>query len=205
MLKGSEYPPGSHLPSERELMNRLGVGRPAVREAMQALEAMGLARISHGERARVTVLEPQGVFSQIDTAARHLLATSPQTLDQLKEARLLFETGMVRIAANKATEEGIRKLEQKQAELRDSSGDMEKCMAADVAFHNAIAEMSGNSIYIAVSKAMLGWLKDFHMELLYGAHHPEGAVEAMIDHLRRAGKLGRFKPARARNCCDAPA
>ena len=45
--------PGDAMPSERALMERFGVGRPAIREAMQSLANMGLVSISHGERARV--------------------------------------------------------------------------------------------------------------------------------------------------------
>lgn len=44
---------GDPMPSERELMARFGVGRPAIREAMQALSNIGLVSISHGERAKV--------------------------------------------------------------------------------------------------------------------------------------------------------
>jgi DNA-binding FadR family transcriptional regulator len=44
---------GEALPSERELMERYGVGRPAIREALLSLERAGLIVISGGERARV--------------------------------------------------------------------------------------------------------------------------------------------------------
>src|SRR5687767_2162620 len=50
MITSGELQPGDEMPSERELMERFGVGRPAIREAMQALAGMGLVVISHGER-----------------------------------------------------------------------------------------------------------------------------------------------------------
>lgn len=52
-IGSGEFAPGDQLPSERELMQRFQVGRPAIREAMQNLDRMGIIVISHGERARV--------------------------------------------------------------------------------------------------------------------------------------------------------
>ena len=54
-IQTGEIAPGEQLPPERELMEVYGVGRPAVREALQALERSGIVEISHGERARVVV------------------------------------------------------------------------------------------------------------------------------------------------------
>ena len=54
------YRPGAELPSERELMAQMGVGRPAVREAMIKLEQRGLIAIAHGRRARLLDFESSG-------------------------------------------------------------------------------------------------------------------------------------------------
>ena len=48
MIRSDRYPEGSLLPSERDLMTMFGVGRPSVREALFALETMGLVRIVNG-------------------------------------------------------------------------------------------------------------------------------------------------------------
>ena len=56
LILGGEIGPGEALPSEHALMQRFGVGRPAVREALQTLQTMGLITISHGERSRVNAL-----------------------------------------------------------------------------------------------------------------------------------------------------
>ena len=52
-IRAGEFAPGAQLPSERELMEAYGVGRPAIREAMQKLERAGILTITHGERAKV--------------------------------------------------------------------------------------------------------------------------------------------------------
>ena len=49
MIKSGDLAPGSPLPSERELMSSFAVGRPAIREALQNLQRMGLVEIRHGE------------------------------------------------------------------------------------------------------------------------------------------------------------
>ncbi len=83
----TESPPGSLLPSERDLMQRYGVGRPAIREAMHALQQMGLLRISHGERARVVTPTTDAIMEQMTNGFVMMLATNPRGLDELKEAR----------------------------------------------------------------------------------------------------------------------
>ncbi|MEO1200705.1 MAG: GntR family transcriptional regulator [Pseudomonadota bacterium] len=52
-IRSGALQPGDSMPSERALMQSYGIGRPAVREALQSLERMGLIEIRHGERAKV--------------------------------------------------------------------------------------------------------------------------------------------------------
>jgi len=211
MIRSGELRPGDRLPSERELMSRFRVGRPAVREAMQALEAAGLIEIHHGERARVALPNTRGMFDRIGETALHLLQSSPQTLEHLKEARILFEVGMVRIAARKATEDDIGRLRVALEHQRCSAGDPAAFVKADMAFHTAIASISGNPICVVLSEAMLEWLFNFRRDMLrvpgsenitlaehqrlfdaIAAHNEEGAVQAMTGHLTRASELYRI-------------
>ncbi|MFZ9574689.1 MAG: GntR family transcriptional regulator, partial [Limnohabitans sp.] len=102
-INSGEMRPGDQLPSERELMEFYGVGRVAVREALQELARSGIVEISHGERARVVVPTAHVLIRQMAEGTRHLLRMQPQMLDHVKEARLFLETGMVRLAAERAT------------------------------------------------------------------------------------------------------
>src|SRR5689334_9257586 len=81
MIVSGEVATGESLPSERELMARFGVGRPAIREAMQTLANLGLVTISHGERARVRQITPASAMRQVDTVAQLLLSTSANSLE----------------------------------------------------------------------------------------------------------------------------
>ena len=122
-IRAGNYPVGTLLPSERELMARLGVGRPAVREGLQALERMGLIAIVHGEGARVKPLSAESVISQISQTAVHLLAGNSELLEHLKEARLAFEVAMARTAATRATDDDIAMLRSVLEAHRASLGD----------------------------------------------------------------------------------
>jgi DNA-binding FadR family transcriptional regulator len=208
MITSGELRPGDDMPSERELMERFGVGRPAIREAMQALANMGLVAISHGERAKVLQLTAQSILRQVDSSAKIMLSSSKDSLEHLKSARIFFERGMVREAAEKATEADVEYLRSILARQHDLLGDAEGFIQADVELHTSIANISGNPIYAAVSAAMLRWLKEYHTEMLIwtgkekftlaehrkiidriAAHDQAGAESEMVKHLERSRSL----------------
>lgn len=212
IIETGRLAPGDELPSERELMRLYEVGRPAIREALQDLERIGLVTIRHGGRARVAEparsLEP--VLEHLQAGVRHTLMHSPATLEHLKEARLMFELQMARLAARAPAAADIRRLRQRiedQSAVRDDSV---RFLQADGAFHREIAVVTGNPIYSAVSEAVVKWLVDFHAgairtagleQLVLDEHStivdlierrdPEGAAKAMFDHLTRANRLYR--------------
>lgn len=207
-ISTSEFPPGSQLPSERELMTMIGVGRPSIREAMLSLQQMGLIKISHGERARVMKPTPEAVVDQISAAMIMLLATSPRGLEELKEARLWLETALVRMATRNASARDLERLAALIRDLKDARGDHARFVAADMAFHGQIADMSGNSLIAAVTRGMLDWLSRFKHELVsvrgaerltidehekiykaIAAGDAAAASSVMADHITRASEL----------------
>lgn len=209
-IRNGEIHPGDRLPSERALMQSYGVGRPAVREALQSLHSAGLIEITHGERARVAIPDAHSMIDRIGQSMLHLLQTSPSTLAHLKEARLLFEVGMARIAATKATQEDVGILEDCIERQRRSS-DNGEFVKHDMAFHKAVAAISGNSVCTLLSEAMLDWLFQFRRDLLrmpggelitiseherlvkaIAAHLPAEAETAMMEHLTRASERYRI-------------
>lgn len=210
-IQSGEFKVGDRLPSERQLMDEFGVGRPAVREALMAIETMGIIEITHGERARVIEPTSKSIINQVADVGHHLLAGSPASLEYLKEARMFFEVGMVRLAAEKATPDDIARLQAILDEQELVVADQRQLFPKkDMAFHRAIAEISGNPIYAAVSQAVYEWLERFHQALVLtpGAEHVtiaehkeiveqiarhdvEGAAKAVTAHLTRANRLYR--------------
>lgn len=203
MVRDEGYKPGDQMPAERDLMDAFGVGRPVVREAMQRLAGMGMITIQHGERARVEQVDLDSVLNQIDLPARHLLSSSTQNVAHLHEARVFIEAGLVRLAAERATEPDLDGLRRAFAAMREKL-DTEDFLVADMEFHLEIARISGNPIFVAGCRAILQWMADFGHEMLRSkgqrptldehqrilervvAHDPAGAEQAMRSHLTRA-------------------
>lgn len=166
LMESGELRVGDEMPSERELMDRFGVGRPAIREALQALASKGLIAISHGERARVVQPTAHAIIQQMDLPFKLMIAGSAESLENLKNARIFFERGMAREAALKATDEDKRELRACLAQQEQCLGDAEAFINADMAFHTRLASISRNPIFTALSEAILGWLKAYHSHVL---------------------------------------
>jgi len=211
MIRSGEVRPGDRLPSERDLMEQYAVGRPAVREALQSLKSAGLVEIHHGERARVIAPDTRGMVDRIGETMLHLLQMSPTTLEHLKEARILFEVGMVKMAAGAASAGDIGTLRDVLKQQRQRQGDAAEFVKRDMEFHTVIASMSGNSVCVVLSEAMLDWLFKFRRDLLrlpgselitlaeherlltaIAAHDVDEAARAMHDHLTRADERYRI-------------
>jgi GntR family transcriptional regulator, sialic acid-inducible nan operon repressor len=209
-IRRGEFSPGDALPSERELMQAYEVGRPAIREAMQDLQRLGLLDIRHGRRARVASPSINRVVDEIGETMRHVLSSSAATLEHFKEARFIFEMEMVRVAAKKRSASDIARLQATLEAQREASNDLERFVQRDGAFHREIAAISGNPIFPALMEAMFKWLAATYrgavsvpgLEKLSLAEHgqildgiasgnPDIAAKHMADHLNRANDLYR--------------
>jgi GntR family transcriptional regulator, sialic acid-inducible nan operon repressor len=207
-IRSGDLGPGDPLPSERELMRAFDVGRPAVREAMQSLQAMGLLEIRHGGRARVAEPSLGRMVDQMSETMRHLLSHSPASLEHLKEARATFEMEMARIAARRRSDSDLARLVRIVDNQEEARSDPLRFLEHDGQFHREIAAVSGNPIFAALSEAMFGWLANFHVALVrlpggeqltldehrqiiaaIDARDPDQAAKAMLDHLSRANAL----------------
>lgn len=206
LIRSGELKPGDAVPSERDLMERFGVGRPAIREALQSLHQTGLVSITQGERTRVNAISAGTFFDQSNDIARLLLNLAPANLQHLKQARAMFELGIVRLAAESATPADVADLRAVVALQRSQvGGDPLPFIEADMQFHVRIAAISANPIISEASQAMLRWLFEYHTSLLHWsgkeeltlaehadivdqieARAPDRAVAAMRAHLDRS-------------------
>ncbi|WP_037071965.1 transcriptional regulator NanR [Rhizobium sp. CF142] len=208
MIATGELKPGDELPSEGLLMERFGVGRATIREAMRSLGKIGLVSISRGERAKVLQLTANSIFRQVDVTARVMLSQSAGALEHLKSARIFFERGMAREATSKTTVDDITDLKEILHHQRGALGDSGKFISADRQFHTRIAQISRNPLFVAVSEAMVSWVMAYHTDMLVwpekerftlveherildrlAAKDEEGADAEMLKHLERSWSL----------------
>lgn len=208
MIASGELPPGSTIPSERILMEKFGVGRPAVREALQTLSNKGLITISQGERTRVNKLSAEVALDQVDEIAKLLLSSQPSSLEHLKQIRKIIEAGTSRIAAERCTTTDVQDLRKLIAKQRDCVPEAARFIQADIEFHVAIATIASNPMLKAITRAMLNWLVEHYQPLLrwpgresttlleherlvdyLEAHDADGTARMMREHLDRSDPL----------------
>lgn len=192
---------GAKLPSEGALSSTFGVSRPVVREALARLRERGLVETLNGSGTYVR----RPVAAQLTEAfVRHVrgAAEPGAQLEQLYEARLAIELTVVRLAAERAGAEDVAALERRLAEMRTAGGDGTVWAEADLGFHLALADATGNAYFrtlltplamaivvgMAVSRRSAASVRAglaAHDEILdrIRAHDPDGAVEAMRRHL----------------------
>ena len=182
-IRNDEIAPGGRLPSERQLMREFGVGRPAVREAVFHLNRMGLIELRSGERAKVAEPTAEVVVETLSGTARHFLS-QPGGIDHFQQARVFFETGLARYAAEKATPEDLAGLVAALEANRQAVGDVKKFGVTDVAFHYALAVIPRNPIYTAIHAAIIEWLVEQRQVTLSIPGQNRIAYEAHADIYR---------------------
>lgn len=136
-LNAGRYPVGSRLPAERELASQFDVSRPTVREAIIALEVLGLVEVRIGSGAYVLRLPGSG-----DVPGFNITAF------ELTEARLLFEGEAAALAAAQITDGEIAEIEALVREIARENLDPKGTDKADRAFHIAIARATRNHAVI---------------------------------------------------------
>jgi DNA-binding FadR family transcriptional regulator len=159
MVLSGETPAGTKLPSERDLMERFGVGRSTVREALFALRKRGLLLVEGGTRARVTSPDPRLVLDGFGPVVRHMLAR-PDGVRRFQHARALLEVALAREAALRGSEDGIAAISAALEANRSSIDDVSLFTETDLDFHLAIARACDNPLFTALHNAMLDWLAD---------------------------------------------
>ncbi|OSZ62668.1 hypothetical protein CAP40_19600 [Sphingomonas sp. IBVSS2] len=140
-IRSGELSPGDKLPTERALVEDLGISRTVVREAVARLSAEGWVEARQG--SGVFIKEPPQAF-QIDP---NELADLHDVL-QLLELRLAVETEMAGLAAERRTEADITELEKWLEILRDASTSEDGGVKADAALHASIARAAGNQYFV---------------------------------------------------------
>ncbi len=168
---------GDRLPSERDLMDRFEAGRSSVREALFVLQRKGLLSANAGAVARVAEPTADLMIEELSGIARLFLAR-PDGVRELQDARMLFEVGVTRQAAQRADADAVERIRAALA-ANEAAADGDSFVATDIAFHASIAEACGTRAYVAVGTAFSEWL---HMQRTVSADAGATRAEASAQH-----------------------
>ena len=180
ILEGS-LRPGDRLPPERELAAELGVSRPSLREAIQKLASKGMVRSRQGGGTYITGALEASFFDPWQA----MMGKHPQLREDLLEFRRMLEGQAAELAAQRATEADLQRLEQAFRTLdaaNDSTDDAAPAPSAtssaaesptagdtpradaDIAFHQAVGDAAHNVLIGHLFGALLRLLHD-HIRL----------------------------------------
>jgi GntR family transcriptional regulator, galactonate operon transcriptional repressor len=189
-----DFPAGSNLPAESELIARFGVSRAVIREALRSLEGCGMIAVRHGRRTLVAPQEEWDVLNRLVLATyRDEGLLAPLLRDSLRVRRLL-EPAIAAEAAEKATPELLTALaaclDRQAAALNSPDIFLEE----DINFHNLLISATGNRILAR----MLAAIRDLlHISREVTNELPNALPRALLSHRRIYEEVRGGDPARA--------
>ena len=200
MLISGEWRAGEKIPSENELAELFGVSRITVRQALQKLSALGLLDTRVGEGTFVREADLSACLNGLLPTA-YLGAWDNK---QVIEYRLIIETGSAYLAAQRAKETDILKLEELLAQMEEAAEKKDNHLFAekDLEFHREVAVISQNSLLIktnVILKEILEYAMlevidrmeyvglSYHRKLIeaFKSHDAEAARSIMAEHIAR--------------------
>lgn len=179
MINNGTLRPGDRLMSERELAEKMQVGRSAVREAFRVMEAMGVIKIKPGEGTFISETATDSVVKAFSS----VLVAGDETARELMELRKILEVEAAAMAARRYTPEQLdsiyRALQQMEHDLEEGNLGEE----ADMNFHYAVAEAARNSILVK----LMNTIADTMSRVLAAARHqlyqdPANPPRLLRDH-----------------------
>ncbi|MEV7575418.1 FadR/GntR family transcriptional regulator [Pseudarthrobacter sp. NPDC089323] len=165
--------PGTRLPAERQLAASLGVGRSAVREALAALEILGIVVVRPGSgtylRDGVSELLPR-------TLSWGLMLGAPRTRE-LVELRSGLEVQAAQLAAERVTDEALERMRANLDTMAATLDDLAAFVEADAAFHREIAAASGNQVLQELLQSIRSLLRIWVDRALTDEGHAAAALK----------------------------
>jgi len=169
-ILGGSFPPGSALPGERVLAERLGVTRPTLREAMQRLARDGWLTVAHGKPTEVNDFWVAGGLNVLSKLVEHREQLPPDFVRQLLEVRLHLAPAYTRAAVDQAAQQVAACL---------AAGPTMAAGPADFArfdwlLHHRLTVLSGNPIYTLILNGFQGFY-----EVVAGRYFASGDTRAL--------------------------
>ncbi|MGJ9382399.1 FadR/GntR family transcriptional regulator [Salipaludibacillus sp. CF4.18] len=164
---------GDKLPSERDLAERLKVGRSSVREALRALELLDLIETRKGEG---TFIQQSGSHRLAEVLANFFLKDKQARRD-VTETRKLIEVEAVRLACTRATEPQLHKLKSYIEASHATWSGGEIPVEEDYLFHKTLVECSHNNLILNIWKPLVEYSKIALKKSLSRQGRPEDSMK----------------------------
>jgi GntR family transcriptional repressor for pyruvate dehydrogenase complex len=187
--------PGDPMPPERELTESFGVGRSSIREALRMLESLGVIRAANGgafvvaEAANPLNSSLRLVFTLDDRAGMH----------DLFELRRIIDCEAAALAAERRSEAHLEEMAAAISEMERSLAEHdrgERFIEADLRFHLAVAEATGNRMLLHSMHAIRDVVRRALLTVYFIPQSPESAV---VEHRAVRAAIAAGDAARARD------
>jgi len=156
LIENGTLQPGDKIPPEREFARALGVSRASLRTGIGYLAAMGVMKVRHG--VGTFVADGPAEFSKASLSMMGALHGFQSW--QMFEARLILESNLAALAAERAREEHHTALAEEVAEIFASVDSPADFLVHDVLFHRILSQASGNPILAALMETITSALYD---------------------------------------------
>ena len=200
-ILNGQMKPGDQLPAERDLAQRFGVSRTAVREAVKTLREKGLVEAYSGRGTFITNGTSQAIRQSLDLMIR---INQQEGSAHLAELRQVLEPEIAALAAPRIEEQLLSTMREAVAIMDRNLHEPDAYVEADLDFHLALAEAAGNPLILSLLDSIVGLLREqrsrifnvdggpergqFHHKRILAAieaRDPEAAREAMRAHLKQ--------------------
>jgi GntR family transcriptional repressor for pyruvate dehydrogenase complex len=176
MIYRGELGPGDRLEPEREMAALFEVGRPTVRNAIQRLMDQGLVESRRG----VGTFVREQHRSIENSPLLRVLNNENFTIAEFLEIRIALESKSAELAAQRATDEDIRRIRKQLSLMARQRSEGESRIGTDIGFHMNIAYASKNIVQIHLMKSLYD-VQAYTMTYSYTALLESLAIDDIID------------------------
>jgi DNA-binding FadR family transcriptional regulator len=173
LIINKEFREGNYLPSEKDLVERFGVGKSSVREAIKMLQVLGAVQSKQGKGTCIS----DNLSSNVLTSLQFSLMLQQNTPEELSEFRTMYEAAFMEMAAGKATEEDKNRIRKLYIQLADKFYEGSLTVDDDLEFHKAILEITRNPFIVKIGNMIFEMLKPAYENSNYYSKE-----KALTDH-----------------------
>ena len=188
---------GDQLPAERDLAQRFGVSRTAVREAVKALREKGLVEAYSGRGTFITDGTTQAVRQSLDLMVK---IGQPEGSIHLAEVRAILEPEIAMLAAIRIQQPELSTMREAVAAMDRAGQNPETYIEADLDFHLALAEGAANPLILSLLDSIVALLREQRLRIF---NVPGGPERGQVHHKRILEAVERRDAQKAREAMRA--